>query len=114
MRGLLLFITLIYGVACTKQQGIPDPSVVDGDTITYTKHILPLVTKNCALSGCHDASTKQSGVELPLMVKQLADAGRIRERVIHGKPSFMPATGRLSALDMNIVKAWLDKNAPIK
>jgi hypothetical protein len=113
MKRILLLIGGCLLIACTKQQGTVDPTVVNGDTITYTKHILPLVLKNCALSGCHSAASRQSGVELPAMIKQLADGGRIRARVIHGTPSYMPATGKLSALEMNVIKAWLDKNAPM-
>ncbi len=113
MKHVFVVLTVTFFIACTKQKGTVDPTIVNGDTITYTKHILPLVTKNCAISGCHNAASRQSGVELPVMIKQLADGGRIRARVIHGSPSFMPATGKLSALEMNIMKAWLDKNAPM-
>ena len=113
MKVLVFILGGCLFFACTKQKGTVDPTMVDGDTITYTKHILPLVQKNCALSGCHSSTSRQSGVELPSMIKQLADGGRIRARVIHGNPSYMPATGKLSPLEMNIIKAWLDKNAPM-
>jgi hypothetical protein len=48
------------------------------DTITYTKHIKPLVDANCATAGCHGAPTSNPLFTTYDLVKSKADRIKIR------------------------------------
>ncbi len=39
-------------------------STCDPDTVYFQNQVLPLLQSNCAISGCHDATTRKEGVQL--------------------------------------------------
>ena len=39
-------------------------STCDPDTVYFQNQVLPLLQSNCAVSGCHDATTRREGVQL--------------------------------------------------
>lgn len=60
----ILFLSILLFASCTKDKAIDPGTIVgncDSTSITYNKHIKQILENNCALSGCHDAATKQSG-----------------------------------------------------
>ncbi|MHA8094990.1 hypothetical protein ACMH5Q_08845 [Aquirufa lenticrescens] len=86
MRILGLLLSIIVFVSCLNDKNAPSPNqpiVVDTttatnpvlpagpavtscspDTVYFQQTILPLITSNCAMSGCHDAISKKDGVIL--------------------------------------------------
>lgn len=60
----ILFLCILLFASCNKDKAI-DPSTIvgncDSTSVTYNNHIKQILENNCALSGCHDAATKQSG-----------------------------------------------------
>lgn len=73
MQRLLLFLVLtVMVMACTHEVDGPNspantPTVsssCSADSVYFVNEILPIITSNCAMSGCHDAATKAEGVEL--------------------------------------------------
>ncbi|EMR02661.1 hypothetical protein [Cesiribacter andamanensis] len=80
------------------------------EAITYTANIRQLITTNCALSGCHVAGTGRANLTTYAGVKQVADNGLIRQKVIVEKS--MPPSGPLSACEISQLDAWLRAGAP--
>ena len=86
MRILGILVSLIFFLSCLNDKNAPlpnQPIVVDTTTVTnpvlpagpavtscspdtvyFHQTILPLITSNCAMSGCHDAISKKDGVIL--------------------------------------------------
>ena len=86
MRILGLILSIFVFVSCLNDKNSPlayQPIVVDTTTVTnpvlpagpavsscspdtvyFKQTILPLVTSNCAMSGCHDAISHKEGVIL--------------------------------------------------
>lgn len=115
-------ISALAFVACDKKVGkLPEenngqgtttsptpPPVGFCDTITYNKHIKKIIDANCV--SCHGPSVQQAGVTLTTYaeVKNKADAGRIKARVIDGQGGFMPQGGELTAAEKNLIVCWLN------
>ncbi|HOZ87277.1 MAG TPA: hypothetical protein PL029_05935 [Bacteroidia bacterium] len=60
------FITATCFFSCTKDK-TPRPveSIpCDPNKVYFEKSIKPIINSNCAMSGCHDATTRQDGVNL--------------------------------------------------
>lgn len=113
--GLFVMLTAFI-TGCAKDQGklpastqTPAPSPSACDTVTYNKHIKPIIDANCALSGCHAGTTSNPQLTSYALVKDRADAGRIKARVIDANPSQMPPPpGALTAAQKQLITCWLD------
>lgn len=77
MRKLSLLSLLLAAALWSCKHEIPNPppptapptnppgsGVCHPDTVYFVNTILPILSSNCALSGCHDAATMQDGVNL--------------------------------------------------
>jgi hypothetical protein len=104
--------------SCDKKVGkrpVADPTVINCDSVTYSKDIKPIIETSCAKAGCHDPVTKAGLVEFTsyAAVKAQADGGRIHARVIMGDPSFMPQdVGKLPDAQLKKIQCWLDQGSP--
>ena len=105
---------LAFIAGCDKKVGklpvqtTPPPPPDACDTITYNKHIKRIFDENCV--SCHNPRLPSGSVEFNNYtdVKNKADAGRIKARVIDGEGGFMPQGGELSAADKNLINCWLN------
>ncbi len=65
-KFLIIATVFIIWLSCTHQP--LEPEVVQNncstDSVYFKQQILTLVHSSCGISGCHDAITKQSGVQL--------------------------------------------------
>lgn len=110
----LAFAAVIIS-SCSKDTGklpVAAPAgTLSCDTITYTKHIKKIVETNCTLSGCHDGSNSNPMLDSYELVKEKAEAGRIKARVIDQLPSAMPPLGNsnpvLSSEQKALINCWL-------
>jgi len=79
MRKLFFFLFLFAGISSCKHEALlyDGPIVIsDGSTdVSFQDEVLPLMISNCAMSGCHDATSRQKGV-------QLTDYTSIRKEVV--------------------------------
>jgi len=64
-------IFLFFGAGCQHESLAPpnlDPdytsSPCSSDSAYFVRDVLPILASNCAVSGCHDASTRAEGVRL--------------------------------------------------
>lgn len=73
LTGALLLLLCVACVHEPADTGVPTPTPTtppvsglpcDPDTVYFATTILPLLTSNCAIPGCHDAITVEDGVNL--------------------------------------------------
>ena len=55
-------LSLLFVVACQKASTTTYDCT--GTTMTYTTDIKPIMDANCALSGCHNAASREAGFDL--------------------------------------------------
>jgi hypothetical protein len=105
----------------------PGPTVVP-DSVSFSKHVQPIYTSRCAISGCHVAPDPRAGLNL---TKGVAYANTVNVpavqytgvRVLPNDPAnsilyllvqdgLMPARGdRLSSIEVQIIKKWIEQGA---
>ncbi|MFM1897952.1 MAG: hypothetical protein RL577_192 [Bacteroidota bacterium] len=64
MRTFLLIVAVLAVASCKHESQNPDAPTGTADDICFERDILPIFQSNCAMSGCHDASTQADGVQL--------------------------------------------------
>ena len=89
----------------------PD-SFCDTTNVTWSADIQPLISTNCAISGCHVPGFQTPDLTTYANVKAAADIGAIKARAIDGDPSPMPPSGLLPKCDRQDLQTWLDAGAP--
>jgi hypothetical protein len=111
----LMFVLLLTN--CDKQIGkvekatTPKPGACD--TITYTKHIQPILASSCGLSssGCHGSVGAGGDLNNYAQVKAIGESGKIKNRVIDGVPSVMPLGGpKLPQTQLDLIQCWITNN----
>jgi cytochrome c551/c552 len=85
------------------------------DTIYFVNEILPMITSNCAQSGCHDNITKAEGVVLDSynnIMKSVrsgsATNSKLYKEIIDGN---MPPAGSMTQEQMDKIKKWINQGA---
>ncbi len=76
----------------------------------FNSNVLPIITTQCAIAGCHDAATVSGGHAFLGYTQVYEARDRIYTRVVVEKS--MPATGPLPTAEINIIKCWLESGAP--
>jgi len=123
--AIILVAVVLF--SCDNKKGILAPEfsgttgtvvvpLVDCDTITYTKHIKPIVTGNCT-ANCHKPGNSQAAPQYDYETHSgLMQSGTVKLRnrviIIHDMPKFSPNPDGLPALEKKIFECWLDKGAP--
>ncbi len=83
------------------------------ENVTFSGTIKPLIQTRCALPGpCHGGG-QTPNLTTDDAIKQVADGGRIKARVIDHVPTPMPPTGPLPPCEIQQIQAWLNAGAPI-
>ena len=82
--GGWLWGLLLGATACTHESLAPpnlDPDYVSSpcspDSAYFVRDVLPLLSSNCAMSGCHDATTRAEGIRLD-HYKAVIQTGEVR------------------------------------
>src|ERR1051326_4539267 len=86
------------------------------DTVYFANSILPMITSNCAKSGCHDAKTRQEGLVLDnyngiIKIVQPGNAGgsKLYQVIRASGEDIMPPKPNqpLSSSDIASIKTWI-------
>jgi hypothetical protein len=135
MKRLGLILMLLVAFSCLNDKNMPSPisSATDTnagtvttpsnpavvtcspDTVYFNQTILPLITSNCAMSGCHDAISHKEGVIL-------TDYTHIRAYSSTTNPTgstlyrsivtaYMPPKGPLTSTQMASILKWMQQGA---
>jgi hypothetical protein len=131
--GILGLLLLVLSCLNDKNQPSPGSNVTDTnagtvtnpstpavvtcspDTVYFNQTILPLITSNCAMSGCHDAISHKEGVIL-------TDYAHIRAYSSTTNPAgsslyrsivtgYMPPKGPLASAQMASLLKWMQQGA---
>lgn len=116
---LLYFTTIAISLSvlasCTKDIG-PNPDLQPQpvgacDTVTFTKHIKPIIIANCAKSGCHEVGSLSGDFSTYPGLKGKVDNGTFNNRalVVRDMPQGGPP---LSQEKIDLIKCWLAAGAP--
>lgn len=93
------------------------------DTVYFSRDVLPIFVSNCAISGCHDAVSKQDGIQLTDYNKIIQtgkikpydlDAGDIFEKITedrHDKRMPPPPGERLTTAQITMIAKWIQQGA---
>lgn len=110
-------VVLFLAVSCVKDKGNlpkdpePTPSTPTAtdpcDTITYEKHIRPIVTKICL--SCHGDTKPSSGYSLNSynQLKEKGSTGKLEARVVKGTGGFMPQGRAMSTDTIKLFSCWI-------
>ncbi len=125
-RILLVFVIVSIPImysAC-EDEGIKiDDIIIPSSNVSYAQHIQPVFNSKCALSGCHDDASRQSGLSLTSWLNTTAsfqivfpgnpDASKLVLAVEGRTTNPMPPPGRwpLTKNQMTGVRTWVKEGA---
>ncbi len=123
MKKYILPICVILLTGCyydKADQMYPAPSQAgtpcDTMNVTYTADIKPIMDQNCALSGCHDATTKSFGYDLSSYNGSVATAnsGRFLGVIRHdaGFIAMPKGMAKLDNCSIQKIAAWINAGTP--
>jgi len=95
------------------------------DTVYYSKDIQPILTKSCAITGCHDATTQQDGIRLTdydnvmnpdddIVRPFRPDNSDLYEAITDSDPDKRmppPPRSALSAAEIVLIEKWINQGA---
>jgi len=122
MRNILVTAFLFCGIfySCYYDNP-PEPLPIDPDQVSFRTHILPVLTKSCATSNCHDGTREPSLLE-DVAWKNLTGGGYVNlvfpeestlYRAVDYRENPMPPGGpQLSQLNRDLILIWIEKGAP--
>ncbi|MFM7645656.1 MAG: c-type cytochrome domain-containing protein [Sphingomonadales bacterium] len=128
------YLVLFFGIAavlfaCTHEATSPNggstpPSfsaTCSADSVYFVSEILPIITSNCAMSGCHSASSRADGVQLTnysTIMKYVQASSATRSKlykvIIDPSPGDrMPPPPRspLTATQIAKIQKWINQGA---
>jgi len=122
--GLIVMgITFLQFCTYKKAEPEPDCSMVI-DTVSFKQDIIPILTANCALTGCHTTPDAQSGLNLSASIAYSQLLNPSKGYVVAGNPLYsvmyaqittatqiMPPTGKMDNCSINIIKIWIQQGA---
>jgi hypothetical protein len=112
--GIVLVLVISMGQSCyyDNREDIYQfvGEVCDPSVATYSEDINAIMASNCAVSGCHDAQTRQSGINLSDYAGTSSAVlnGSVIQRIelSVGAPGLMPPSGRMQQCDIDKIKTW--------
>lgn len=139
--SVLLFSASLLLVACggdgnstgPDPEPEPEPEPEPNRLVSFSEDIQPIFNGNCAVSGCHDSGTQESGVNLSSHEAALNSVGvQYGENVINpGNPDQSPLVDKisnnnpqegvrmpedgppyLSDTQIDSIRAWIEDGAP--
>lgn len=121
---LIFLIWLVYGCKHDQAKLIPVDSCNSPVVVSFSSDLVPLFSKNCALSGCHSGAAPASNLNLEPAVAytQLMNHSKGYVDTIHPLFSLlyaqmtsvstpMPPTGNLSSCNTALVLKWIQQKA---
>lgn len=126
MKKVLLTGSMITGIIALSLTGCyndnredlyPQPPISSCDTsvTAFAATIQPIITQNCALSGCHSGSAPAAGYDFTTYggVKASVDAGRLLGALKHESGySSMPKNGtKLPDCEILKIETWKNRGA---
>lgn len=108
-----LLATTILFAACKKENLVTYDCT--GLTPTYTTTIKPILDANCAISGCHNASSQADGINLSTYSGALsANSSEILGCIEHasGYTAMPQGAAKLSTASRQAIYCWVQNGRP--
>ncbi|MCA6073570.1 hypothetical protein [Fulvivirga sedimenti] len=109
---ILILASLVALSACyydNEEMLYPNESSCYDADVSFEVDIKPLIITKCATAGCHVSGTGRVVLGSYSSIKNIADDGQLKDRVLTRKD--MPPGAPLSACDQDKLRAWLDNGA---
>ena len=105
----LLFLAA-FGVfaSCQYKKDLPVTEDCSG-TVSFSQDVEPIIENNCAIAGCHNATSVNKGGPFTSFSLIKNKALTIKQQVVAG---IMPQTGSLNAAQIKTIRCWVDSGAP--
>jgi len=107
-------LLLLFIMSCKHKVAEPiDPAstVIGKDSICYAEDVQPLLSSSCANPGCHDAITKEEGVDLSsyASVKKTISGAELLEVIVAKGEERMPPSPRpsLTSSQISLLRTWV-------
>jgi uncharacterized membrane protein len=108
-----IFISFIAtGMSCSKSNDGGGGTTVDCNTVSnkaFAADVSPIIQSRCAITGCHDAASTNSGGPLTGYSQIFNKRSNIRSEVSSGR---MPQGSSLTDAQKNSIICWIDSGAP--
>jgi len=88
-----------------------NPHPCDPDTVYFTNDILPFITSNCAMSGCHDASPAGEPDPYTTYSQIRNDRGDILNEMQDGNMPPANSGVSISAAQIQMFQTWMSQGA---
>ena len=123
MRKIVIYfvvsISIFLVFSCNKDKTpmpVTPPSVVtcDSNVVYFEKQILPILASNCAKSGCHDAATKEEGLDYSTYQSAKESSSKLVEVISTSNANkLMPPTGNtpLTQAQIALITKWVNQGA---
>jgi len=110
---LLLLTAFTWFISCSHVANIANVPEV-----CFTSDVLPIFVNNCAISGCHDGSGRESRMNLSSyadisknVVAGNPDGSRLYQVIISKWGNLMPPKKALSESDRTKIRIWIEQGA---
>ena len=112
MYKLLALFLAVFLYSCTSDNLEEYYGVIDCESlgVSFSKDIQPIISTNCAISGCH-----VSGTGLPDWTKYenlAANAQKVKQRTFSGEMPPSISGRSLTIEEVNKISCWADAGAP--
>jgi hypothetical protein len=116
-KALMLYLLVFLTIACTNDNkedliGEEPTNCFEAD-LSYQVDIKPIISANCATSGCHAGPLAVSGLDLSTFSasSQIANNGDLVGRIEATSGAIMPPGANLGACEIEKIKAWVADGA---
>lgn len=103
------FVTAAAITGCTYEKIEPVTNCNTAETVSFTKHILPIIENNCF--SCHNNGFKLGNVSLEgfTNIKAVAQSGKLLGVITHspGFPAMPKSAAKLNACDIKTIEQWV-------
>jgi len=125
VKILIVIGTITIGQFCTYKKAEPEPACSAlPDTVSFMQDIIPILTANCALSGCHTVPNPEQGLNLSATTAYSQLLNPSKGYVVPGNPLYsvvyaqittaaqiMPPSGKMDNCSINTIQAWIQQGA---
>jgi hypothetical protein len=98
-----------------ENNALPEPVPITEDcpaVISYQDQIRPIINKSCAIPNCHNGSLGEDR-NWTILSSLQAKKDNVKDRINRppGTPGHMPATGALTADEIELLTCWVNQGA---
>jgi hypothetical protein len=114
--AFITFTTITIVSSCKKDSKTPTTYDCSGTTPTYTNDVKPIIDNNCAVSGCHNASSKQDGKDYSTyaLVKSGSSSNAFMGSMQHlsGYKAMPQGASKLTDAQLKTISCWIQNGTP--